>query len=133
MGIEKAAYKPLRSAPRMSIMISAIGVSYFLQNFATYLFSALPQAYPAIPLLKRPITIGALHSSLVTFLTPILTLVIVILLMLLLKKTKIGMAMRAVAKDYDTSKLMGIKIDCIITITLDRFFSCGSLFHPVFH
>jgi branched-chain amino acid transport system permease protein len=117
VGIEKAAYKPLRSAPRMSIMISAIGVSYFLQNFATYLFSALPQAYPAIPLLKRPITIGALHSSLVTFLTPILTLVIVILLMLLLKKTKIGMAMRAVAKDYDTSKLMGIKIDRIITIT----------------
>ena len=117
VGIEKAAYKPLRSAPRMSIMISAIGVSYFLQNFATYLFSALPQAYPAIPLLKRPITIGALHSSLVTFLTPILTLVIVILLMLLLKKTRIGMAMRAVAKDYDTSKLMGIKIDRIITIT----------------
>lgn len=127
VGIEKAAYKPLRSAPRMSIMISAIGVSYLLQNLATYLFSALPQAYPAIPLLKRPITIGTLHSSLVTFLTPVLTIILVILLMFLLKKTKIGMAMRAVSKDYDTSKLMGIKIDRIITMT----FVIGSLLAAV--
>ncbi len=117
VGIEKAAYKPLRSAPRMSIMISAIGVSYLLQNLATYLFSALPQAYPAIPLLKRPLTIGTLHTTLVTLLTPFLTLILVIALMFLLKRTKIGMAMRAVSKDYDTSKLMGIKIDRIITIT----------------
>ncbi len=115
--VEKVAYKPLRSAPRMSIMISAIGVSYLLQNLATYLFSALPQAYPAIPLLKRPITIGNLNSSFVTFLTPILTLALVIGLMLLLNKTKVGMAMRAVSKDYETSKLMGIKIDRIITLT----------------
>lgn len=115
--VEKAAYKPLRSAPRMSIMISAIGVSYLLQNLATYLFSALPQAYPSIPLLKQPLRIGQLNSSLVTFLTPILTLVIVFLLILLLKKTKVGMAMRAVSKDYETSKLMGIKIDNIITLT----------------
>ena len=53
--IEKVAYKPLRSAPRMSIMISAIGVSYLLQNLATYLFTALPKAYPAIPGLKQVI------------------------------------------------------------------------------
>lgn len=117
VGIERVAYKPLRSAPRMSIMISAIGVSYLLQNLATYLFSALPQAYPAIPLLKQPIIIGELRSSLVTFLTPILTIILVALLITLLKKTKIGMAMRAVSKDYDTSKLMGIKIDRIITLT----------------
>lgn len=115
--IEKAAYKPLRSAPRMSIMISAIGVSYLLQNLATYLFSALPQAYPSIPPLKQQIQIGEVSASLVTFLTPILTLVLVFLLMLLLKKTKIGMAMRAVSKDYDTARLMGIKINQIISIT----------------
>ncbi len=115
--IEKAAYKPLRSAPRMSIMISAIGVSYLLQNLATYLFSALPQAYPAIPLLKQPIRIGNLNSSLVTFLTPVLTIGLVFALMLLLNKTKVGMAMRAVSKDYETSKLMGIKIDQIISLT----------------
>lgn len=115
--IEKSAYKPLRSAPRMSIMISAIGMSYLLQNLATYLFSALPRSYPAIPALKRLIKIGDLNSSLVTFLTPVLTVLLVVGLMFLLKKTKIGMAMRAVSKDYDTSKLMGIKIDQIISLT----------------
>ena len=51
--IEKFAYKPLRSAPRMSVMISAIGVSYLLQNLTTYLFTALPKPYPEIPFLKK--------------------------------------------------------------------------------
>ena len=79
-GIEKVAYKPLRNAPRMSVMISAIGVSYLLQNLATYLFTALPKGYPAIPFLKKIIRFGGLSASLVTFLTPILTLVIVYIL-----------------------------------------------------
>ena len=117
VSIEKVAYKPLRSAPRMSIMISSIGVSYLLQNLATYLFSALPQAYPTIAPLKRVFQIGAVSASLVTFLTPVLTVVLVIVLMFLIKHTKIGMAMRAVSKDYDTSKLMGIKINRIISLT----------------
>jgi branched-chain amino acid transport system permease protein len=115
--IEKAAYKPLRSAPRMSIMISSIGVSYLLQNLATYLFSALPQAYPTIAPLKKVFQIGPVSASLVTFLTPVLTVVLVIILMYLINHTKIGMAMRAVSKDYDTSKLMGIKINRIISQT----------------
>ena len=84
---EKIAYKPLRSAPRMSIMISAIGVSYFLQNFATYLFSALPKSYPSIAVLDRKITIGTISTSLVTFITPILTIVLVIALVALINKT----------------------------------------------
>lgn len=115
--IEKVAYKPLRSAPRMSIMISSIGVSYFLQNLATYLFSALPQAYPTIAPLKKVFQIGTVSASLVTFLTPVLTVVLVVVLMFLINHTKIGMAMRAVSKDYDTSKLMGIKINRIISQT----------------
>ena len=115
--IEKAAYKPLRSAPRMSIMISSIGVSYLLQNLATYLFSALPQAYPTIAPLKKVFQIGPVSASLVTFLTPVLTVILVIILMYLINHTKIGMAMRAVSKDYDTSKLMGIKINQIISQT----------------
>ncbi len=115
--IEKLAYKPLRSAPRMSIMISAIGVSYFLQNVATYLFSALPKPYPTIGFLTRTITLGGISTSVVTFITPILTLVFVFILMQLINHTKIGMAMRAVSKDFETSQLMGIKINRVISFT----------------
>lgn len=121
--IERVAYRPLRSAPRMSVMISAIGVSYLLQNLATYLFTALPKGYPEIPFLKRIYQIGGLSASFVTFLTPVLTLAIVYGLIILINKTKIGMAMRAVSKDYDTASLMGIKINRIITFT----FAIGSL------
>lgn len=115
--IEKVAYKPLRSAPRMSIMISAIGVSYFLQNLATYLFSALPKNYPSIPFLTKTIWIGDISTSLVTFITPILTVVFVIILMFVINHTKMGMAMRAASKDFETAQLMGIKIDSVVMVT----------------
>ena len=114
---EKIAYKPLRSAPRMSVMISAIGVSYLLQNLATYLFSALPKPYPQIGFLNTKITIGNLSTSLVTFITPVLTIIIVLALVFLVNKTKIGMAMRAVSKDFEVARLMGIKINNVISIT----------------
>ena len=121
--IEKVAYKPLRSAPRMSIMISAIGVSYLLQNLATYLFTALPKGYPEIPVLKKIYQFGDVSASLVTFITPIVTIVLVVILMQLINHTKMGMAMRAVSKDYDTAQVMGIKINNIISYT----FVIGSL------
>lgn len=123
VSIERVAYRPLRSAPRMSVMISAIGVSYLLQNLATYLFTALPKGYPEIPFLKKIFQIGGLSASFVTFLTPVLTLVLVYLLILLINHTKIGMAMRAVSKDYETASLMGIKINRTISFT----FAVGSL------
>ena len=121
--IEKVAYKPLRTAPRMSIMISAIGVSYLLQNLATYLFTALPKGYPEIPVLKKIYQFGDVSASLVTFITPVLTIVLVIILMQLINHTKMGMAMRAVSKDYDTAQIMGIKINNVISYT----FVIGSL------
>ncbi|MDR1620600.1 MAG: branched-chain amino acid ABC transporter permease, partial [Clostridiales bacterium] len=82
--IERAAYKPLRTAPRMSIMISAIGVSYLLQNLATYLFTAIPKGYPEIPGLKKIFQLGDISASLVTFLTPVLTLLLLWALILLI-------------------------------------------------
>ena len=127
VAIEKAAYKPLRKAPRMSIMISAIGVSYLLQNLATYLFTALPRAYPEIPFLKQIFNIGGVSASLVTFLTPLLTVLLVIGLMMLINHTTTGMAMRAVSRDLETSQIMGIKINRIISIT----FAIGSVLAAV--
>ncbi|MCI6359877.1 MAG: branched-chain amino acid ABC transporter permease [Clostridiales bacterium] len=117
--IEKVAYKPLRSAPRMSVMISAIGVSYFLQNFATYLFSAQPKGYPAAEMgfLSKTVQIGSISTMLVTFITPILTVALVFALVFLIKKTKIGMAMRAVSRDFETARLMGIRINGVISFT----------------
>ena len=121
--IERVAYRPLRSSPRMSVMISAIGVSYLLQNLATYLFTALPKGYPEIPFLKKIYQIGGLSASFVTFLTPVLTLVLVYLLILLINHTKIGMAMRAVSKDYETASLH-----------LCSGFPAGrNRLHPLFH
>lgn len=115
--IERAAYKPLRSAPRMSVMISAIGVSYLLQNCALYFTGGLPQVYPAIPFLSKSVSVWGISVKMVTLITPILTILLVIALVLLIRYTKIGMAMRAVSKDFETSQLMGIKINSVISIT----------------
>jgi len=115
--IERAAYKPLREAPRMSVMISAIGVSYLLQNLATYITGGLPQMYPEIPGISKTITIAGVPTKVVTVVTPILVLVLVAALTQLINHTKVGMAMRAVAKDFETAQLMGIKINAVISVT----------------
>ena len=115
--IERVAYKPLRTAPRMSVMISAIGVSYLLQNCALYFTGGLPQIYPEIPFLSDSITILGATTKWVTVITPFLTLILVVLLVLLINHTKIGMAMRAVSKDFETSQLMGIRINSVISVT----------------
>ena len=115
--IERAAYKPLRSAPRMSVMISAIGVSYLLQNTATYVTGGQPMTYPAINALTKTINIAGASTKLVVIITPVLVLVLIALLTTLINHTKIGMAMRAVSKDFETSRLMGIKINNVISMT----------------
>ncbi len=115
--IERVAYKPLRTAPRMSIMISAIGVSYLLQNLAFYITGGLAKTYPSIPWISDKIQIGTAITKRVTVVTPILTVALVVALVLLIKHTKIGMAMRAVSKDFETSQLMGIKINSVISAT----------------
>ncbi len=115
--VERAAYKPLRSAPRMSVMISAIGVSYLLQNLALYITGGLSQQYPAIPWLSDAVTILGATTKRVTLVTPVLTVALVVVLVLLIKYTKIGMAMRAASRDFETSQLMGIKINSVISMT----------------
>ena len=115
--VERAAYKPLRSAPRMSVMISAIGVSYMLQNVALYVTGGLAKTYPAMPWLSDMVTVFGATTKRVTLITPVLTIVLVAALVLLIRFTKIGIAMRAVSKDFETAQLMGIKINAVISMT----------------
>ncbi len=115
--VERAAYKPLREAPRMSIMISAIGVSYLLQNLMWYVTGGLAKQYPVIPFISDSVTVWVATTKIVTLVTPVLTLILVVLLQQLIQHTKLGMAMRAVSRDFETAKLMGVKIDNVITAT----------------
>ena len=115
--IERAAYRPLRSAPRMSVMISAIGVSYTLQNLVLYVTGGLNQFYPKIPFISDTVSVWGATTKMVTLVTPPLTLILAFALVLLIGRTKLGMAMRAVSKDFETSLLMGIRIDSVISAT----------------
>lgn len=116
--IERVAYKPLRSAPRMSLMISAIGVSYLIQNLAFYITGGLPKpVLNPIPWVSDTITLFGASTKRVTLITPILTILLVLALVYLIKNTKIGMGMRAASKDFETAQLMGIKINSVISFT----------------
>ena len=115
--IERVAYKPLRTAPRMSVMISAIGVSYLLQNLALYITGGLNKNYPALPWISDQIMILGATTKRVTAITPVLTVLLVFLLVWLINNTKVGMAMRAVSRDFETAQLMGIKINNVISVT----------------
>ena len=116
--IERAAYKPLRTAPRMSLMISAIGVSYLIQNLAFYLTGgvAKPVTNP-IPWVSDVVEVFGVTTKRVTLITPVLTILLVAGLLYLIKKTKIGIAMRAAARDFEAARLMGVKINSVISMT----------------
>ena len=116
--IERAAYKPLRTAPRMSVMISAIGVSYLIQNLAFYITGGVPQPVTnPIPWISNNVVVWGASTKMVTLVTPVLTVLLVVVLVLLINHTRIGMAMRAAAKDFETAQLMGIKINNVISMT----------------
>ena len=116
--IERAAYKPLRSAPRMSLMISAIGVSYLIQNLAFYLTGGLPQPVTKpIPWISDMVNVFGADTKRVTIITPVLTLILVVILVYLIKKTKVGLGMRAAARDFEAAQLMGVKINSVISFT----------------
>ena len=125
--IEKAAYAPLRTAPRMSSMISAIGVSYLLQNLVSYITGGLSKQYPDIPLLSSSIRFLGVKDKVSVFISPVVAIILMVILVLIINYTKFGMSMRAVSKDFETSQLMGIKINRVISIT----FAIGALLAAV--
>ena len=119
--IERVAYKPLRSAPRMSVMISAIGVSYLLQSTAQMIFGSAPKMVMVGENLGS-LTLGGLKIQVYTVITLISSVVIMVILSLFVKYSKTGRAMIAVSEDRDAAQLMGINVNGIITIT----FAIGS-------
>ena len=122
--IDKIAYKPLRSAPRISALISAIGVSFFIENICIVLFSGVPRSIEAVrnEMLVRTIKIGSLSITPLAIFVPIVAFLLVGGLIWMLYKTKPGLAMRAISKDIETTRLMGVKVDNIIALT----FAIGS-------
>ncbi len=120
MLIERFAYKPLRQAPSLSVLITAIGVSYLLQNLALMFFGSEQKAYPGFS--SKTYDIGGVKIDSITLLTLLVSAVIMIGLNMFINKTKIGKAMRAVSEDKGAAELMGISADRTITIT----FAIGS-------
>lgn len=119
--IEKVAYKPLRKASRISLLITAIGVSYLLQSSFQLMFTSNPRPFPTIISLP-PIKIGSIAISANYYITFIVSVILMLILHLFVQKTKVGKAMRAVSEDAGAAQLMGINIDKTISIT----FAIGS-------
>ncbi len=133
MTIEKLAYKPLRQAPKLAVLITAIGVSYFLQNSAQLLWSSNPKVFPDF--FSRPGAGGAADSvnsfsffggqlriSFVTIFTIAVCLAIMAVLTLFISRSKMGKAMRACSEDKGAAELMGINVNTTISVT----FAIGS-------
>ena len=121
--VERLAYKPLRAASSLSVLITAIGVSYFLQNSAQLLFGSDTKIFPVL-ITEGSFKLfdGQLIVSYLTIITIVICLLIMVGLTLFINKTKIGKAMRACAEDKGAAQLMGINVDTTISIT----FAIGS-------
>ena len=118
--IEKVAYTPLRSAPRLSLLITAIGVSFLLENGAQLLFGADTKSMDIM--VSGNLTLGSVNISLAALITIVVSVVAMIALTFLVQRTKLGKAMRAVSEDKGAAQLMGINLNRTISFT----FAVGS-------
>ena len=120
--IDRVAYQPLRNAPRISALISAIGVSFFIENLCLVIFTGVPKPMPRFEPLVRVMTLGNVRILPLAIFVPIISFVLVGALLWMLYRTKPGLAMRAISRDIETTRLMGVKVDRIIALT----FAIGS-------
>ena len=118
--IEKVAYTPLRQAPRLSLLITAIGISFLLENGAQLLFGADTKSMD--PIITGSVTFSGITISYAAMMTIVVSIVVMLLLTLLVQKTKLGKAMRAVSEDMGAAQLMGISLNKTISFT----FAVGS-------
>ena len=119
--IEKIAYTPLRSAPRLSLLITAIGVSFFLEYTAELILGSGGKVIPAY-FENQVFRVGSVNVSLTTILTLAAMVASMIVLTILVQQTKLGKAMRAVSEDMDAARLMGVNVNSTISFT----FAVGS-------
>lgn len=126
--IERIAYKPLRNATRIAVLITAIGVSLLIEYVIIYLRGAQPEAYPSTLLSDRNLELfGVVISSQSLFILGT-SLVLMVLLQFIVHRTKIGKAMRAVSHDAEAARLMGINVDNTISATFGRLRGRQALF-----
>jgi len=121
--LERVAYRPLRNSPRISIMISAIGASFLMQNLGVVIFGGRPKPFPVPDLFDKVVIIGEVSVMNVSLIIPVLTATLLIVLQTIVHKTRTGMAMRAVSVDFPAARLMGIDVNRIVTFT----FGIGSV------
>ena len=121
VAIDKIAYAPLREAPRLSVLITAIGVSYFLESGSQLIFGADAKVVPAFVNLTT-VSFGSVTLSLTAILTVVVTCISTVILTFLVQKTRLGKAMRAVSEDMGAARLMGVNVNSTISFT----FAVGS-------
>ncbi len=119
---ERFAYRPLRKAPRISILISAIGVSFFLQNAGIVVFSGVPKSFHRPAIFDHMFIFGNIRISSITFASIVISLIFLMGLLFIVYRTKTGLAMRAISTDIETARLMAVNVDQTISIT----FAIGS-------
>lgn len=127
VAIDRFAYKPLRNAPRISALITALGMSMFLENLFVLIFKAQPRRMPPVIKLSKIKLPGGIEISNLAIITIVLAVVLMVILEFIVKKTKTGKAMRAVSEDKGASKLMGINVDKTIAITFAIGSSLGAV------
>jgi len=117
--VDRIAYKPLRDrgAARIINLITAVGVSFFLESLFVVVLGGVPRAFPVPDIFNKEFCIGNVYISMATIATIIIGLICVSILFYIVYKTKIGMAMRAISVDFETTKLMGVNVDRIISFT----------------
>ncbi|TWO29198.1 branched-chain amino acid ABC transporter permease [Campylobacter lanienae] len=119
---DKIAYKPLRNAPRISLLITAIGISFLLENIFQVVFGGTPRSFSVPPFFENIVEIGAINLPVSAIFVPVITIFLLCIVLYLLYKTKYGIAIRALAFDINTVNLMGIDANLIIAVV----FAIGS-------
>ena len=115
--VDRIAYRPLRRAPRISALISAIGVSFFIENFAVVVFTGMPRPVVQPPLLMKPILVGGgVRLIPLGLVVPAISFLLVALLVWIIYRTKPGLAMRAISFDIEATRMMGVSVNRIIAL-----------------